>query len=215
MVKMSQENSEESKENIDTVEEEVKKPQKSKYIFNCTKCGECCEKKEFIPIANEDLLNWVKNGVINTIIPHLEIGTLQGQNEGQTFFQLMLKQKEPGCPMYDATNKICNIYHSLPLDCASFPLGFNGQSYFIRDKSCPGIGNGTMTKEQLVKDREVAQKDFLAKIDTYTILPVIYSLFMKNILKEQERVMKEMPDEKRQQLEDLLGEKKKEEEKSE
>jgi Fe-S-cluster containining protein len=195
------------------VETEEKKPKtdtpvepKRKYVFNCTKCGQCCEKRQFVPISFTDIRNWTKSGTINAVFPNLQFQTAQssGTEEKQSFLTLILAGTEKGCSMFDQENRLCNIYHSMPLECIGFPLGYNGKNYFIKDKAVPGLGKGTMTKERLIEDRENARQDFEAQVETQMILPLLYSLFMQNLMEQQQKVRDDMPEEKRKQLDDLL-----------
>lgn len=199
----------EEKNNIKQ-ETEAKPESKKRYVFNCTKCGNCCEKREFVPISVADIRNWTKSGTINAVFPNLKFRTIQavGSEENQGFLSLVLTGSEEGCSMFDKENRLCNIYHSMPLECKAFPLGFNGKNYSIKDKSVPGLGHGTMTKERLIEDRDNARADFEAKMETQMVLPLLYSLFMQNLLEQQQKVMEEMPEEKRKQLDELLRTKK-------
>ena len=202
--KLNEEEVEEETTNSDEVRDE--KPKKKKYIFNCTKCGQCCRKREFVPVSFADIRNWTSNGTINAVFAHLKIQTFPTQIGGETreAISLVLAGSEEGCPMFDRENKLCNIYHSMPLECQAFPLGFNGQNYIIKDKTVPGLGNGTMTKEKLISDRDKARLDYEARMETQMLLPLTYSLFMKNLLEQQQKIRDEMPEDKRKQLEDLL-----------
>lgn len=185
---------------------EEKKPEKKKYIFNCTKCGQCCQKREFVPVSFADLRKWTQSGIINTIFPHLKLRSFPAkiQEEVREVISMVLAGTETGCPLYDSENKLCNIYHSMPLECQAFPLGYNGHQYFIKDKTVPGIGQGTMSKEKLVTDRDNARLDYEAQIETQMLLPITYSLFMQNLIEQQQKIRDEMPEDKRKQLDDLL-----------
>jgi len=176
---------------------------KKKYIFNCTKCGQCCEKREFVPVTITDLRTWTTTGVINAVFPHLKFRTFQSEDKNQ-YVSLIIQGGEGGCALFDKENRLCNIYHSMPLECKAFPLGYNGKNYYIKDKTVPGLGNGTMTKERLIEDRDNARADFEAKVENQMILPLLYSLFMQNLIDQQQKVMNDMPEEKRKQLEELL-----------
>ena len=48
------------------------KPPKKKYVFNCTKCGQCCEKREHVPVSFDDIRKWTQSGAINSVFPHLK-----------------------------------------------------------------------------------------------------------------------------------------------
>jgi len=197
---------EKEEETTDSSSEAEKKAEKKKYIFNCTKCGQCCEKREFVPVSFADIRNWTTNGTINAVYQHLKIQTFLTKVGGETRegISIVLAGSEKGCPMYDQENKLCNVYHSMPLECKAFPLGFNGQNYIVKDKTVPGLGNGTMTKERLIADRDNARLDYDARVETQMLLPMTYSLFMKNLVEQQQKIRDEMPEDKRQQLEDLL-----------
>ncbi|MHA1236200.1 MAG: YkgJ family cysteine cluster protein [Candidatus Hodarchaeales archaeon] len=197
---------EEDKETIDSSSQTEEKTKKKKFIFNCTKCGQCCEKREFVPVSLADIRNWTANGTINKTFQHLKIHTFPTNVGGETreAISIVLTGSEKGCSMYDQEDKLCNIYHSMPLECKAFPLGFNGQNYVIKDKTVPGLGNGTMTKDRLIADRDNARSDYDARVETQMLLPLTYSLFMKNLLEQQEKIRDEMPEDKRQELEDFL-----------
>ncbi|MFX0051989.1 MAG: YkgJ family cysteine cluster protein [Candidatus Hermodarchaeota archaeon] len=203
----SAEEKRETSNDASTQEKAESKPKK-KYVFNCTKCGQCCEKREFVPVSFEDVRNWTKTGIINAIFPNLKIQTfktaIEEGKQSQEFISLVLAGSEDGCSMYDKENKLCNIYHALPLECKAFPLGYNGKNYYIKDKAVPGLGEGTMTKERLIEDRDSARLDFEARVETQLMLPLVYSLFMQNILEQQQKVMEDMPEDKRKQLDELL-----------
>lgn len=188
------------------------KSKKKKFIFNCTKCGQCCEKRKFVPVSFADIRNWTTAGTIEALYPHLKLQTFLTKvgEETRETISIVLVGSEKGCPMYDQENKLCNIYHSMPLECKAFPLGFNGQNYIIKDKTVPGLGTGTMTKDRLITDRDNARLDYNARVETQMLLPLTYSLssslFMKNLLEQQQKKMEEMPEDKKQKLEDLFKE---------
>ncbi len=200
----STEDTDEDKES--QVEQETTPKPKKKYVFNCTKCGTCCEKREYVPVSLVDIRIWTKSGTINAVFPNLKYQTLQvGESEEkQAFMTLVISGSENGCSLFDQENRLCNIYHSMPLECKAFPLGYNGKNYYIKDKTVPGLGHGTMTKERLIEDRDNARADFEARVETQMMLPLLYSLFMQNLMEQQQKVMEEMPEEKRKQLDDLL-----------
>ncbi len=52
---------------------EPKKP--PKFIYNCVRCGQYCEKVEGVPVTLEDLRNWQAKEMMTAIMPHLELIT--------------------------------------------------------------------------------------------------------------------------------------------
>ncbi|MFX1253581.1 MAG: YkgJ family cysteine cluster protein [Promethearchaeota archaeon] len=200
---LEEEKSEEKKESVDTA---PKPKEKRKYIFNCTKCGECCADRPSIPVTFLDLEKWMKKGVIQAVFPYLQLEVVKPSDELPEYIQMSLKKTDgsTGCPLYDADNKLCNIYHSLPMECDAFPLGYNGQNFVLKMITCQGLGEGKMTKEQLIEDRKKAQDDFEAKVMTANILPLVNTLFFKHMMKQQEEMMANMPEDQRQKLDEIL-----------
>ena len=86
-------NEEESKNNQNTEDSNDKaenmkteKKGKEKFVFNCTKCGNCCENRGPIPITFMDLQNWAKNYLqhFSTFSVLYRIGELK--HRGNNFF---------------------------------------------------------------------------------------------------------------------------------
>ena len=47
-----------------------------------------------------------------------------------------------------------------PLYCREFPLEYDGDSFALNELDCPGVGVGSMTKEELLQIREDARLTF-------------------------------------------------------
>jgi len=194
--------------------EQEKKPQK--FVFNCIKsCGQCCERWEEIPVYIEDLQRWLTDGSLNAVLPFLQIKELS-----QFAVQMILKRPSKGdeedsnpsgCPLYDHENKICNLYYSMPLHCSAYPLGFNGQKFFLVDKDCPGLGNGKMTKEWLTACKTRAQDHFNAQGSSAGLMSILYGLILGHIMKKSQEAMEQLSEEDRKKLDELLTKSKEEE----
>ncbi|MFX0094961.1 MAG: YkgJ family cysteine cluster protein [Candidatus Hodarchaeota archaeon] len=205
--KSSNEEEEEPEEDKkDSTDAQPKPKKKKKYVFNCTKCGECCTDRTSVPVTFLDLERWINGGVIQSLFQYLELETVKIRDDIPEFLHLTLKKAdgEAGCPLYDVTNKICNIYHSLPTECDAFPLGYNGRNFLLKMKNCPGLGQGKMTTERLADDRRKAKEDFEAKTTTTSLLPLINTVFFKHMMKQQEEMMTKMPKDQREKLEEIL-----------
>ncbi len=186
---------------------------KSKFSFNCTKCGKCCSERGPIPLVLDDILRWVKNDVVKTILPYMkfiktEFGTIDlvlGQKTEDPYGSLMnqtetetpKKEEVRTCPFYNAESKTCVIYKNRPLSCRIYPLEYDGSQYLVVDsEDCPGIGNGTNTKEELLKMRTLSKK-MHKKISQMRIsMPIISQIMqpfvLQEILKVQQQAMKEL-----------------------
>lgn len=184
-----------------TVEKPIEEKKTPKYIFNCTKCGKCCEEREDVPVTTSDLKKWAENNILPVVMPYLNLSVTQ-----QAIRVILKKENdEKGCPLYDAENKLCKIYMNMPDECNSFPLGFNGKSYYIKKfVECPGIGSGTMTKEQLLQDRKKAELDFNNQNEALVMTSIFYGIFIQYLQNEQKKAVKNMTEEEKNKYEELL-----------
>ena len=121
---LSEKESESDAEEKSTMEHEK---QQSKYVFECQKCGQCCESKESVVVSLEDLKRWNQDMTLPSLFPFLTLDLINEES-----LQLSLKKPETddekqqtGCPLYDDVNKICNIYgiNECPLNQAFIVTG--------------------------------------------------------------------------------------------
>ncbi len=182
-------------------------PSRGKYVFECQRCGQCCEKKELIVVSMEDLRRWNEDVTLPSLYQFLSI-----EIKDNDYVQISLKKPEIkegnpnlGCPMYDSENKICNIYFSMPYYCKSFPLGYDGDKYFLKDSSCLGIGKGNMNEKTLKEARKAAKSDFEERVTTALLLPVINGLALKFLMDESRKQMENLTKEQKDKLNDILG----------
>jgi Fe-S-cluster containining protein len=194
-------------ENHTSVEQDDDKKSSGKYVFECQKSGQCCQDRDSVVVGLSDLERWNKDLTLPSLYPYLVIELVN-----DSFIQISLKKNpgdagevQKGCPLYDEENKICNIYFSMPHFCNSFPLGYDGHNYYIKDRSCPGLGKGNMTEESLKKARETAREDFEAQVTTSMLLPVIHGLTMGFILDQSKKRLDELSPEQKKKLDELLG----------
>lgn len=181
----------------------VKKP--PKFVYTCQQCGQCCEKKDYVTIYFDDLERWIKDGSISYVMPFLQI-----YEEGPFGVKLIIKREKTednpsGCPLYDPQNKLCNLYSSMPVECAAYPLSYNGSKYYLMDKDCQGLGKGTMTKEKLSDARKKAENYYLAKSKTESLFPIVYGAIIAHIMKQSQEAMQSLSEEDRKKLEELLS----------
>ena len=108
--------------------------------------------------------------------------------------------------MYDDENKNCQIYHDMPLNCQAYPLGYNGEKYFVTDKACKGLGEGQMTLEQLKTQRDSAKEDYEARLESNTLVPLVYSIIMGDLVDQSRKAMENMSEDQKSQLQDLIKE---------
>jgi hypothetical protein len=110
-----------------------------------------------------------------------------------------------GCPLYDADNKLCNVYHSMPLYCRSFPLAWNGSGYFLKDRECQGIGGGTMTQERLEAHRKAARDELEARRECGILMPTLQGVFTRFFVEASTKTLEAMSEDDRRELEELLA----------
>jgi len=179
---MSEEKQEkQNSENGEKPEGNQDEKSKAKFTFKCTKCNKCCLARGPIPITFWDVEQWARNNMIANFLPYLEVF-----NKPDGGFDLILKPipspKEEGekddkpqdpfatipiedllekkCPMFNKEKGECLIYENRPLSCRTYPLEFDGEKFSVVDVDCPGIGEGSMTKEELKEMRETAKNIF-------------------------------------------------------
>jgi Fe-S-cluster containining protein len=199
---------EEIQEDQEEMVEQAEKKEKgtSKYVFECQKCGKCCEKRDSVIVSFTDLQRWSEDVTLPSLFPYLTLEVKDGD-----YVQISLKKQDEedrsdtGCPMYDKENKICNIYFSMPLYCKSFPLGYDGDKYFLKDSSCPGIGEGAMSEDSLTEARLSAKDDFEARVSTTLLLPVVHGLTFKFIMEQSKKHIESLTEDQKEKLRDVLG----------
>ena len=180
-----------------------KKQSPPKFVYNCVRCGQYCSKVKGVNVHFDDINRWRKTGMLASI----------SQNIGMTmnggFPQLVLETKEgeSGCPMYDQENKNCQIHHDMPLNCQAYPLGYNGEKYFVTDKACQGLGEGEMSAEQLKVQRDAAKADYEARVESNTLVPLLYSIIMGDLVDQSKKAMEKMTEDEKSQLQDMIKEK--------
>ena len=188
---------------------------KQKFLFNCTKCGKCCENRGPIPIVFSDIELWAKGDTINKVFPHLRV-----YKNAKGLYDLALtpvgfdEQKEDSkkvCPMYSTEKKECQIYENRPLSCQSYPLEYDGSSYQIIDEDCPGLGKEPMTKEERIKMRDQAKLMNSELITMRVSIPIIYQIAHRlaereifgALMRQQEEMLKNMSPEERAKMDEL------------
>ena len=85
-------------------------------------------------------------------------------------------------------------------------LNYNGEKYFVTDKACNGLGEGQMTVEQLKTQRDSAKEDYEARIESNTLVPLVYSIIMGDLVDQSKKAMENMSEDKKSQLQDLIKE---------
>ena len=183
-----------------------------KFLYECVKCGHSCADRNIVEITLADLRKWTEEQTLASIFPHLRLVPV-----GRPYLDIVLASDEGigafeegdvenvGCPMYDSDNGICNIYHSMPLYCRAFPLAYNGKGYFIKDRECKGIGQGSMTAERLKAHRSAAREEFEARRECGILLPSLHGMFTRFFVEASTKALEAMSADDRSRLEELLA----------
>ena len=169
-----------------------------KFIYDCVRCGQYCSSVKGVPVTLQDLLRWQANGELGRLVTHLGLEASSG------FPRLVLKPREgdeQGCPVYDADGKACGLYDDLPLNCQAYPLGFNGEKYYVVDQACQGLGEGEMTATKLRAQRDCALNEYEARSSSAATLPVMYGLVMQEMMDQSRQAMDSLTPEQKAELE--------------
>ncbi|MDY6958693.1 MAG: YkgJ family cysteine cluster protein [Halobacteriota archaeon] len=173
--------------------------EKPRFVFRCQRCGECCKRKEEIVILINDMERWSREGIIYQVFPHISIV------ERSQKLSIRMNLEDGGiCEMYNKEKKECSIYSSRPITCRSFPLRFNGNNYFVKDKECSGLSVESMTGEELSEIREAAKEEYTGEGQMMAVLPVLQSLILREVTEKSKEVYEKLTDEEKEKLEDIL-----------
>ena len=63
-----------------------------------------------------------------------------------------------------------------------------------------------MSAEQLRTQRNAAKADYEAKVESNTVVPLIYSVIMGDLVDQSKKAMENMTDEQKDQLQDMVKE---------
>jgi len=182
-----------------------------RFIYECVRCGHSCADRNFVEITLADLRVWTEDQSLASLYPYLRLmavgrpylDIVMASDEGMKAFDAG-DVEHMGCPMYDSENKLCNIFHSMPLYCRSFPLAYNGSNYFVKDRECQGLGQGSMTTDKLKAQREVAREELDARRESGILMPSLQGFFTRFFVEASSRALEAMSDEDRSKLEDIM-----------
>jgi uncharacterized protein len=170
--------------------------EKPKFIFNCQKCGQCCEKN--VEILFCDIEKWSRDGTIYQIFEDLVVcGEPQAPIIG-------FERMDGKCKMYISESKECKIYNNRPIACRAYPLKHDGNGFFLRDSDCPGLNNGDMSRESLEEIRKAAREEYQDKNRTAAVLPALQALLLKDMAKRSEEAFSKLTDNEKAKLEEIL-----------
>jgi Fe-S-cluster containining protein len=172
--------------------------EKQKFVFNCQRCGRCCEKRGDIPIYLSDIERWTNEGKIYQISPYLSISSEFGVPS------IQMERENGKCKRYDEEKKECQIYDSRPVTCRADPLKYDGKGFKIRDKECPGLNKGEMIKEELEEIKEAAKKEYVEETRMVMILPLLQALLLKDITKKSEEAYSKLTEEEKEKIKEIF-----------
>jgi Fe-S-cluster containining protein len=170
--------------------------EKPKFIFNCQKCGQCCEKD--VEVLFCDIEMWSKDGTIYQIFEDLVVF---GQPQAPV---IRIEKADGKCKMFNLESKECKIYHSRPIGCRAYPLKYDGNGFLLRDNDCPGLNIGEMSRESLEEIRKSATQEYEEKNRTDAVLPALQAMLLKDMAKKSEEAFSKLTDDEKAKLEEIL-----------
>jgi Fe-S-cluster containining protein len=160
-----------------------------RFKFECQLCGKCC-KTETVYITISDLDRWIKDNTIYRVMHLLDLEESEGR------IRIYLRKDDDGkCSLYHRDNKQCTFYESRPLACRSFPLGYNGENYFLKSKNCKGLNKGKITKEELENIRNNAFEEHIASRLTDRVIPMLRGIFINKLLEQSQQFIDKLSEE--------------------
>ena len=172
---------------------------KPRFVFNCQRCGQCCQKDRKIKIFLGDIERWSKDGTIFRVFANLAV------IDENRIPSIQLERENNKCKMYDIEKKECLIYNSRPIICSAYPLKWDGRAYLIRDEECSGLNKGAMTREGLEEIRNAAKKEYVEEERTSTNLPIIQAILLKNLIKKSESELNKLSEDEKEKIKEIFG----------
>ncbi len=190
--------------------------EKKKYSFKCMEqncTNRVCCTRPHVNVTMGDLARWAAQGYIETILPGLTIAvpkTKEDRFAVETLRKPIKKSEESdeqqdACVFYHEESNACTIRFSRPISCRTFPLEYTGTKFKVTDQRCPGIGQGEITKEALKEARDLAEQEFKERAETDASLPSVYAIIMGHMLRQSAEAMKNLSEEDRKTLEEIMS----------
>jgi len=186
--------------------------EKSKYSFKCLEqqCNTiACHIRPQIDVTLGDLGRWSAQGYLMNILPGVTLNLPKSEHELMTLEMsrkpLKKNSEQSACIFFNEEANGCEIRYSRPLSCRSFPLEYNGEKFYLSDKNCPGVGQGEVSKEALAESRDLAEKMFKERGETYTALPAVYSIIMTQMIRQSAEAMQSLSDEDRKKMDEIMS----------
>jgi Fe-S-cluster containining protein len=156
-----------------------------------------------------DISRWTAKNQLTTTIGRIWITTDKDdpQSLAMTLFPKKLKSdpEKHACTFYNEDSKMCEIDTFKPISCQTYPLEYDGKKFYVSDKNCPGVGKGEITKEALQAAKLLAEQDFNERMLTRYVLPGLYNVIFNTIMLQQEAAMKDLTDEDKAKLSEIMA----------
>ena len=186
--------------------------EKSKYNFKCLE-QQCdtiaCHIRPVIEVTLGDLSRWTAQGYVMNILPGVSLKTPKSEQELLSLEMarkpLKKDSEQTACIFFNEEANGCEIRYSRPLSCRSFPLEYNGEKYYLNSKDCPGVGQGEVSKEALQEARDLAEKMFKERGETYSALPAVYSIIMTQMIRQSAEAMQNLSEEDRKKMDEIMS----------
>jgi Fe-S-cluster containining protein len=161
-----------------------------------------------------DISRWTEQDYLSHIIPGLVLVAPESEEESigiETQRRPLKKDSEKtACMFYQEDSNACSIRYSRPISCKTFPLDYDGTKFRVIEKSCPGIGKGEVQKDSLREARETAEQEFKERSETEKAIPGLYAVLMNHMLRQSAEAMRNLSEEERAKLDEIMSKKPKE-----
>ena len=190
--------------------------EKSKYSFSCLEqdCPQrvCCTRAH-VSVTVSDISRWTEQEYLPHIVSGLALIAPEGEEDPITIETLRhpLKRdaQSTACIFYHEESNACSVRYSRPISCRAFPLEYDGTKFRVADKACSGVGKGEVQKDSLREARETAEQEFKERNETERALPGLYAVLMDHMLRQTAEAMKNLTEEDRKQLDEIMSKKSK------
>jgi len=186
--------------------------EKSKFSFKCLeqKCDtKACHIRQRINVTMGDIARWTGQNYLAQILPGVTLSMPSNESEplALTTLRKPLESdpEQTACIFYHEESNGCTIRYARPISCRAFPLEYNGEKFYLSDKNCPGVGEGEINKDALKEVRDLAEQEYRERIETLAALPGVYSVFMGMMIRQSAEAMKDLSEDDKKHIEDIMS----------
>ncbi|MHA1714926.1 MAG: YkgJ family cysteine cluster protein, partial [Promethearchaeota archaeon] len=132
--------------------------------------------------------------------------TGKSEDDGGTGDQETSQKQLVGvCPFLNEETNECSIWEYRPVSCRAFPLNYDGQNYYLADRSCPGLEAKSTMEKYILKQMKNDAMDYFEGMKLMGVtLPILQAVMMRTMQESYARILEQMSPEDMEALAKIL-----------